>query len=94
MIDCSGGILHKSSKWPVLYDKCMGKSMVVCNAKLKLVWFLKFCGSEYSATSTTCLYLLDKIIKWHDCFTKYLKDYDTHFGHLRPLGETPPVPLY
>ena len=25
------GIFYKASKWPVLYDKCIGKSMVVCN---------------------------------------------------------------
>ena len=25
------GILYKPPKWPVLYDKCIGKSMVVCN---------------------------------------------------------------
>ena len=24
-------ILYKPPKWPVLYDKCIGKSMVVCN---------------------------------------------------------------
>ena len=25
------GILYKPPKWPVLYDRCIGKSMVVCN---------------------------------------------------------------
>ena len=25
------GILYKPPKWPVLYDKCIRKSMVVCN---------------------------------------------------------------
>ena len=25
------GIVYKASKGPVLYDKCIGKSMVVCN---------------------------------------------------------------
>ena len=24
---------YKPPKWPVLYDKCIGKSMVVCNQK-------------------------------------------------------------
>ena len=28
------GILYKPPKWPVLYDKCIRKSMVVCNLKL------------------------------------------------------------
>ena len=25
------GILYKPPKWPVLYDKCIGKSIVICN---------------------------------------------------------------
>ena len=25
------GILYKASMWPVLYDKCIGELMVVCN---------------------------------------------------------------
>ena len=28
------GIFYKASNWPVLYEKCIGKSMVVCNLKL------------------------------------------------------------
>ena len=31
MIDCNGGrFWNKTLKWPVLYDKCIAKSMVVC----------------------------------------------------------------
>ena len=35
-------ILYKASKWPVLYDKCIGKSVVVCNLYTYVIQMLPF----------------------------------------------------
>ena len=63
------GILYKPPKWPVLYDKCIRKSMVVCNLWNTISCLFTWCiVLKWSAQKTTeaCDWLIGTHIsdKW------------------------------
>ena len=70
------GILYKPPKWPVLYDKCIRKSMVVCNLLLNYTYYYGW-NSTGTTISVCCSLSHTRVMLWSHKIVRKIWSYES-----------------